>query len=316
MKFIIREDSQIWNGDTNSLPEGTYYIVKKVETIRIIGSNNVKHAFRDAIIKKDPIFHSDDNEVENVDLTKPVNGDDIVGKIRYWQGLRYSQNSDGNLERFPASDEPQMHEGRLFNGYMKQGKFQWNDMEPVILNDAEQAALDKERSDEFAKRVKEQQELEMVMADSSVLNDELILEDISEDEAKELAQLAKEYSTKKTEVAKKTEAVESEEPFNDEAFLDDIANLENHEPEFKQEVKTEEKTLAKTTDKSNVENKCIIEENLTLLVTFDGKKYKKKFKNETIAKAQKDSFEKLLKENIATVKELLSGTMSTFTEVK
>jgi hypothetical protein len=268
MKFLISESGGIvnWNGDVNSLDAGVYFLVKKVETIRVVGGNSSKR--REAAIPAINVeekWHSSDVVDESSDAIAEIpNNDKRAGKIRYWQGLRYVENAEGKLERFAASDEPQLIEGKLFSGYYSAGKFQWNYSEPKgFIEEAAPAPIEPEPLKKKEPKAEKK-------------NKKKPAEEITANEVNELNDLVENIST--------------DSPFDEDAFLDDLAGPAG-------------------------DSVCQIDsDKLSLIVTFDGNKYKKKFKSEKVAESQLEVFKSLLVEDVDMAKELLMGSMSTFTK--
>lgn len=291
MKFLIDSESIInWNGDISTLGSGIYYVVKKVETIRVIGEktnsrregtvaavnkaiNEEESKRREGVvaavnraINSEEAWRRSDVVEEKISITEIPNNDKRAGRIRYWKGLRYVENSSGKLERFPASDEPQKVDGSLFSGYYSSGKFSWNDTEPSF---AEEVSPDKTEPEKIEKKKKKK------------------AQDKDDQSVDELISMAKQL----VEPPSKSSLDESpmiEESFDDAAFLDDIADPVPKEDCYLDSDKT------------------------TLIVVFEGVKYRKRFKTDKVAESQLENFKSLLIEDRSMAKELLCGSMSTF----
>ena len=272
MKFLISESGGIinWNGDVNSLDAGVYYLVKKVETFSVIGGTASKRregfiAAVNKAISEESDWRKNDVVDESVEsLAEVPNNDKHAGKIRYWQGLRYVENHDGTLERFAASDEPQMIEGQLFSGYYSSGKFQWNYAQPKGFT-AESTKIESETKPEKKKKKK----VEAAPVESN--------------DIEELTALA-------NQLQEPTQDIIEDQPFDEDAFLEDLS-----------------------IDKSG--DSCWIDsDNVTLVVSFEGSKFKKRFKSDKVAASQLGVFQSLLVEDKNMAKELLMGSMSTFTK--
>lgn len=280
MKFLISESGGIinWNGDVNSLDAGVYYLVKKVETIRVIGESartskrreGVVAAASKAAIEEDNWRKSDVVDETGESLAEIPNNDKRAGRIRYWQGLRYVENSSGKLERFPASDEPQVIEGQMFSGYYSAGKFTWNYVVPqfAVEPTAEPTVEPEQKPKKKKKKV-----------------DEAPVEDIEE-----LTALANELTSVTETVVEEAAPVSDDTPFDEDAFLDDLS-------------------MNKTGDSCWLDS-----DKITLIVSFEGGKYKKRFKSDKVAASQLEVFKSLLIEDRNMAKELLIGSMSTFTK--
>lgn len=280
MKFLISEGGGIinWNGDVNSLDTGVYYLVKKVETIRVIGGSartskrreGVVAAASGAAIEEDNWRKSDVVDEAGESLAEIPNNDKRAGKIRYWQGLRYVEDANGKLERFPAGDEPQVIEGQMFSGYYSAGKFIWNYAVPQFA--AEPTVEPTVEPEQKPKKKKKKV-------------DEAPVEDIEE-----LTALANELTSVTETVVEDATLVSDDTPFDEDAFLDDLS-------------------MNKTGDSCWLDS-----DKITLIVSFEGGKYKKRFKSDKVAASQLEVFKSLLIEDRNMAKELLIGSMSTFTK--
>lgn len=280
MKFLINEDGGFvnWNGDIKTLEAGIYYLVKKVETIRIGNTNSTTSIVNNSTAEEEAWSSTN---LAN-DRVETPNNDKGAGKIRYWQGKRYCELHDGKLERFAASDEPQLVDGKLFSGYYASGKFKWNEAHPVgftietIMAESEPIDVEPEPSPTTPrekKNKKKKVEVEVEVDPELESLKELAVNTIDGDGV-----------------------VLDDAPFDEDAFLDDIAMPEEQSTEG--------------SSKSWLDS-----DGLTLMVSFNGKKYKKRFKTEKVAASQLEVFKSLIVEDVNMAKELLFGSMSTFTEV-
>lgn len=286
MKLLISESGKKidWNGDVKTLQSGVYYLMKRIETIRVVGSASVRNTSIGESARNTSISESPDSNVnteeETVDesagtLTKPVNNDRVAGKIHYWKGERYCRDSEGRLERFPASDEPQKVNGELFSGSHAAGVFKWDRTKPEF-------AVEKTAPNTTTTTTTIAASTEKKKNSGPTIEEmEQMLDNLDGKGKKKPKAIA--------------EAPEEDAVFDDAAFLDDIADPVN-EPEPKP-----------------VKDSCTLSD-LTLIVFFENVKYQKRFKTEKVATSQLDVFRSMLIEDRAMAKELLNGSMSTFTK--
>jgi hypothetical protein len=245
--------------------------MKRIETIRVVGSVSA----RNTSISESPDSNVNTEE-ETVDesagtITKPVNNDRVAGKIHYWKGERYCRDSEGKLERFPASDEPQKVNGELFSGSYAAGVFKWDRTKPefAVEKTAPKTALNTTTNTTTIAASTEKKK----NAGPTIEEMEQMLDNLDGKGKKKLKSIA--------------EVPEEDAVFDDAAFLDDIADP--------------------------VKDSCTLSD-LTLIVFFENVKYQKRFKTEKVATSQLDVFRSMLIEDRAMAKELLNGSMSTFTK--
>ena len=204
MKFLIRESGELvnWNGDVSSLPEGVYYLVKRIETIRVVG-NAASSIVGNAASSNGAVYETEEPVVG-------TNNDKAVGNIRYYEGLRYVATSEG-LERFAAADEPQIINGELFSGAYSAGKFTWDRSKPKFAPIATQEATQENQETAQEKPLEKQKEKKKKQKEKSEASVDELLEMVDKlEEVEKLSEIAK---------------VEPEVQFDDGAFLDDLADL-------------------------------------------------------------------------------------------
>lgn len=284
MKLLISESGRKveWNGNVKSLNTGVYYLMKRIETIRVLGSEYSRNASLSE--SPDSNVNSEDETVDETSgtITKPVNNDRVAGKIHYWKGERYCRNHEGKLERFPASDEPQKVNGDLFSGSYSAGVFKWDRSKPEFA-----AVGNTEKPIEYSAtkdlKIESKTKSSDKTTEESIAEMERMVDNIDSKSKKKLKAIA--------------ELPEEDTPFDDAAFLEDIADPVN-EPEIK------------------LKDSCALgADGLTLIVCFEGVKYQKRFKSEKVATSQLEVFKSLLLEDKTMAKELLNGSMSTFTKI-
>lgn len=292
MKIILDSKNNVVNADIDQLPPGKYLVFKKVETIVVVSSGDNRAGIIDRTASKSTSI----DQIRARQSERSLNNNEYVGRIKYMEGVRYIERNDGKLEKFPEN-ELKYVDDQLFSGYIIDGAVTWDYTNQHGFADDEPKPSTTEKS----KNKDDLYDDEEIKPKSKGKKPK---KKKNEDDIEELVKIAK--------------AAEDDEEFDQDGFLGDL--------DLSGEVSSSEVSEEDDNGLSELEgiefqedkqsNSIRIEDDVVLVVEFEGNTYRKRFKTEKVASSQMDAFKELLKTNIETVKEMLYGSISTFTKVE